>query len=94
MDIIGGRSNIISAVVHNRLKLRDDLWVSLDLHLFGRPEGANSGYTGLEGNLGMGWLIGRGLSLRGGYGLFAPAGDAFGTARPAHFGELELRYTR
>lgn len=92
-DIMGGRSNVVSGVLHAWASLADGLGANLDVHVFARPEGATSGYQGLEADLGLGWTIGRGLVLRGNYSLFVPAEDAFGTTTPAHFAELELRYT-
>ncbi|MCA9575899.1 MAG: alginate export family protein [Polyangiales bacterium] len=91
-DIMGGRSNVISGILHGRVSLTDSAWASLDVHLFARPEAAER-FQGAEADLGVGWTIGRGLTLRGNYSIFVPAEDAFSTREPAHFAELELRYT-
>lgn len=96
-DVMGGRSNVAgpnllaTANIGERLKLR------LDGHIFFQPEGLE-GYAGSEVDLGVVFVIARGLALRNTYSLFLPSEDAFpvgGVADhdPIHLYELELRYT-
>ena len=92
-DIMGARTNVVSGVFHAWGQLAEGLTGNIDVHVFARPEGATSGYSGLETDVGLGWTIGRGLVLRGVYALFVPSDEAYATSTPAHFAELELRYT-
>lgn len=92
-DIMGARSNVVAGVLHAWGQLAEGLTGNIDVHVFARPEGATSGYSGLETDVGLGWTIGRGLVLRGMYALFVPSEDAYATSSPAHYAELELRYT-
>ncbi len=105
-DIIGGRTNITGGVLHLTLKPAQRWTLSLDGHLFVRPEDTRvvnpadpmdvtiieSGMAGVEGDLGAAYSLGEGLAVRTNYSLFLPNEDWYGGSDPVHFWELELRY--
>ena len=90
-DIIGGRSNIVTGVLHLSTTPCTRWKFYLDSHLFARPK-PDLELNGGEFDIGAIFTIGKGLKTRAGYSLFIPANDAFASADPAHFTELELRY--
>jgi len=97
MDVMGARTNVASLVGKARAKPMEDLSLALDLHVFSRPEtsGGIDGYTGFESDLWAKVRLGEGLTLSALYGLFVPNDTGpFVEDQTAHYGELQLRYTR
>ncbi|MDH5492730.1 MAG: alginate export family protein [Myxococcales bacterium] len=96
-DIIGGRTNIMGGVLHAKFKALEALTLSLDTHLFMRPQEVGApgtdGYAGTEFDLGANYAFGRGLGLRAGYALFLPSDTIYGISDPAHFFELQFGFT-
>lgn len=90
-DIIGGRTNVGSVVAHVQLHPVTQVALSVDGHVFFRPEGTR-GYVGSEIDTGAAWHIGHGLVFRGMYALFIPDASAYPSDVPAHYLEVELRY--
>ncbi len=102
-DIMGGRANVASGVLHLMAQPTADIKAMIDAHYFSRlqdtrinpmtMEAEGSGYAGFEIDAGLSYALGTGLAARGLYGLFLPGEDVFGADRdPAHFVEVELRY--
>jgi len=98
MDIMGGRANVGSGVLHLTAQPTADIKAMIDAHYFSRLEATtamtdNSGFAGFEIDAGLSYALGTGLAVRGLYGLFVPGEDVFGADRdPAHFVEIELRH--
>ncbi|MDH5672570.1 MAG: alginate export family protein [Myxococcales bacterium] len=94
MDVIGGRSNVISGVLHLSGKATSALSFGLDGHIFSRPQtpamGAD-GYAGSELDFIIKHSLGQGLGLRGVYGLFLPP-DSAPSQDAVHYLEVELGY--
>jgi len=96
------RTNVVSGVLHLTLKPVADLAIQIDGHVFSRPEAPNamldSGFAGAEIDAGLAYMLGKGLVLRGLYGVFLPDDDFYpvgavmASADPAHYLEVELRY--
>ena len=77
MDLVGGRTNVMGAVVHLLYKVNPQWRISIDGHMFMRaevPEGADS-TLGYEIDNGVVYLIGGGLKLRLGFDIFIYAND-------------------
>ena len=99
MDVIGGRTNIGSGVLHARFKA-GDFTLKFDMHTFFRPETAEGqeSFAGVEGNLNVIYLITKGMTLRAMYAAFIPGSDHYFTATddglssvsdPAHYVEVQ-----
>ena len=94
-DVMGGRSNVASGVLHVTGKPLPQLAVNLDLHVFARPErpaGAADNYAGAEGDLNLVWAPAEGLRGRVMYALFVPNAGFFPSSDPVHYLEIELGY--
>jgi hypothetical protein len=103
MDVIGPRTNVLSAALHVSLAASDALKLALDLHHFSRPEAnaaGKDGGVGQELDVNVLYAIGGGASVRGLYGVFLPRED-FWTAGnvtddvagdPLHFIEVQFGY--
>lgn len=94
MDIIGGRSNVASANLKGRWKVRTDVVAAADAHMFWRLEapGADS-FTAVEADLWMLYKLGGGLGLRGQYSMLFPSEEgAYGSDYLVHYGEVQLRF--
>jgi hypothetical protein len=94
-DVMGGRSNVASGVLHITGKPLPQLAIHLDLHVFARPErpaGAVDNYAGAEGDLNVIWTPAEGLRGRVMYALFVPNAGFFPTDEPIHYLEVELGY--
>jgi len=99
MDIIGIRSNIADAALRLSYASPATMVFRLDVHNFFRPQDANAvamgkqnGYVGSEANLNVIHKLGKGLTLRGLYGVFVPNEDIYPSDSTAHYVELEMRY--
>ena len=93
-DVMGGRSNVVSGVLHLVLKPMQKLALSVDTHLFARPHpipGAD-GYSGTEVDAQVLWKPLPGLRARAMYAVFVPNEGAFGSNDPVHYLELEVGY--
>jgi hypothetical protein len=94
-DVMGGRSNVASGVLHITGKPLPQLAIQLDWHVFARPErpaGAVDNYAGTEGDLNVIWTPAEGLRGRVMYALFIPNAGFFPTDEPIHYLEIELGY--
>ena len=101
MDIIGARTNIAGGALHASYAVTSDWKLGADARFFTRPENAagavmgtviNSGYAATEIDLGLSYLVAKGLVVRGAYDVFLPNKDRYGTTDAVHFVETELRY--
>jgi hypothetical protein len=103
MDVIGPRTNILTAVLHLKYAIVEPLTLSVDGHFFSRPEaGADDkdGTVGEEVDVNLAYAIGKGFSVRGLYGIFLPSEDFWETkvteagaeGDALHYFELQLGY--
>jgi Alginate export len=99
MDVMGPRSNIADAAFRWSYAITGETTAKFDFHNFFRPQDANpiltgkqDGYAGSEANLNLAHKLGKGLVVRGLYGLFLPNKDVYGIKDVAHYLEAELRY--
>jgi Alginate export len=99
MDVMGPRSNITDGAFRLSYAFTGETTAKFDFHNFFRPQDANpvlaakqDGYAGSEANLNVAHRLGKGLVMRGLYGLFLPNKDVFGRNDTAHYLEVELRY--
>ena len=99
------RTNVASGVLHLTLKPTAEVSIQLDGHLFTRLKGMTAagkdgGFAGAEVDTGIGYALGKGLSLKALYALFVPGKDFYpqgptamtADEKLAHYLELELRY--
>ena len=110
------RTNVMSGVLHITATPIKPLTIQADGHVFSRPEkiaaaapvmgmpsAPKSGYAGAEVDLGVSYLLAKGLKVRGLYGAFLPDSAFYPTATalaankgkspdPVHYLEIELRY--
>lgn len=97
------RTNVGSAVLHLTLKPTTELTFQIDGHVFTRmeamaPMAKDGGFAGAEVDTGVAYALGKGLSLKALYGVFAPNEDFYPQGavaddeKLAHYLELELRY--
>ena len=91
-DVIGPRSNVGGGVLHLSLKPIDRVSLSSQTHVFFRPESPGGAYAGTEIDIGGGYRLGNGLTLRTTYALFLPNDENFSSNDSIHFFELELRF--
>jgi len=93
-DVMGARSNAAGGSVNVMGKPLPQLRLSLDWHVFVRPEaGVFDNYAGTEGDLNVLWLPGSGFRIRAMYGVFIPNAGLFGPSPdPVHYVEVELGY--
>lgn len=93
-DVIGGRSNVASAIAKGRWAISPSVSVAADQHVFFRPQTAAGvdAYTGVETDIWGLWKLGRGLGLRAQYSLFVgnESGPA-GSSELVHYVETQLR---
>lgn len=99
MDVIGGRSNVASGVLHVAYAGLSPVVVKLDTHVFARPRTADgvSAYAGTELDMNVIYRLGEGLKLRAMYAVFVPGSDHYfvdGAAadEPAHYVECQFGY--
>lgn len=109
------RTNVSSGVLHVTATPIKPLTIQADGHIFARPEkiaaaaptmgaaAAKDGYAGAEIDIGVAYLLAKGLKVRGLYGAFLPDSAFYPTATalaankgkspdPVHYLEIELRY--
>ena len=94
-DVMGGRTNVATAVSSVEVKPLPELQITLDVHGFLRPRGPGDTFAGAEGDLHLIWKPGAGLRLRAMYALFVPNAGFWapgGVADPVHFLEVEVAY--
>lgn len=93
-DVMGARSNAAGGSLNVAGKPIPQLRLSLDWHLFVRPEaGGVDNYAGTEGDLHVIWTPGAGFRVRAMYGLFVPNEGPFGPSPdPVHYIEVEVGY--
>jgi hypothetical protein len=103
MDVIGGRTNVSSAVLHLKVTPVEPLSLLVDGHYFARPErGADRKHGGAGGEIDANvvYAIGKGASLRGLYGVFLPnedfwskkSPDPANAGTPLHYVEVQFGY--
>lgn len=102
-DIIGGRTNVASAVLHLKIAPAKPLTLSFDGHYFTRPQAGADGKDGSAGqelDTQVLYAIGGGAALRAMYGVFVP-NEGFWEAKATspdvagdalHFFELQFGY--
>ena len=101
-DIVGGRTNIASAVLHLQYSPVEPLKLSLDAHYFSRletPAGIDSSMGG-EIDTNVLYAFGAGASVRGMYAIFLPNDDHWTSdgvdadvaGEPMHYFELQFGY--
>jgi len=89
-------------VLHATFAATDALKLQLHGHVFMRPEERMNtvtmepvdGFAAAEVDVGAAYTLGTGLAARVGYGLFLPQEDYYGVTDPAHFLEVELKFTQ
>lgn len=94
MDFIGGRTNVAGAVLHVAYAPIPVFTISLDGHMFFRPEKTattEDGYQGTEIDFGLLWKPGKIFGVRAAYDIFLA--DSKVSDDLLHFVELELRAT-
>lgn len=89
-DVMGGRSNVGTAVLHAQLKPMSTLLLSLDGHLFTRPQNAGDAYWGFETDLNVIWKPLPGLRARAMVGVFVPNEDVWGDDEVVRYVEVEV----
>lgn len=103
MDVMGPRTNVLTAALHLSYAVSDALKLALDAHHFSRPEANAAGKDGAVGqelNLNVAYAIGGGAAVRGLYGVFLPNEDywtggsvaASDAGDALHFFELQFGY--
>jgi hypothetical protein len=103
MDVMGGRTNVSSAVLHLAVLPVEPLAIALDGHYFARPElGTDGKHGGAGGEIDTNvvYTIGKGATLRGLYGVFLPnedfwskkAPDRTNAGTPLHYVEVQFGY--
>jgi hypothetical protein len=95
MDLMGGRTNAMGAMVRARANASKQLNLGADVHYFLRPETAMGvdSYAGLEVNAWNLYKMGKGLGLRTAYHIFLPNETGpFGNDQVAHYIEIQFRY--
>lgn len=103
MDVIGPRTNVLSAALHASYAATEALKIMLDAHYFRRPErnaAGKRGTVGRELNLNVAYALGGGASLRGLYGVFLPRQGFYTSAsvtpedagRTMHYVEAQFGY--
>lgn len=92
MDVVGGRSNVWSAMAKLQAKLGESSVLNVDYHYFGRHYvPAQLGKrVGSEVDTYLVHKFGGPLSARALYGIFLPNQGHFGSSNAAHYGEAEL----
>jgi hypothetical protein len=91
MDIIGARKNVAGGALHLGYKAAKKWKLRADSQMFWRVEdGGGDSYVGTEVYGGLVRILGAGLTMRGGYGIFLPNGDDDSLR---HFVEIELKHT-
>lgn len=90
MDFIGGRTNVLGGALLASAAFGERWTAYAHVFEFHRPrDGAQaSGRVGTEVDAGARYAVGRGVGLRGGYGLFVPDEDV--SSELLHFVEFEL----
>ncbi len=97
MDVIGFRTNIVSASAGVGAKITDSTMFKLDGHIFqrleepslGRAPDASSDFAGTEVNVQLDQKIGGPAYLHGLYGIFLPNEDHYGTSEAIHYTEIQ-----
>jgi len=104
MDVVGPRTNVVSAVMHVSYSPMVGLKLSVDTHYFSRPRADASGakgHMGTEMDTNLSYAFGNGASARGMYGVFIPEKSFFLTktnvspgyaGRTIRYFELQLGY--
>lgn len=99
MDIMGGRSNVASGVLHLAYSGIESFVFKADAHVFLRPQTADGqkGYAGSEVDLNAIYIVGAGMKLRVMYAAFIPGEDHFFVAAApakdvAHYVEAQFGY--
>ncbi len=94
MDIIGGRSNLTSGVLHVAYKGVERFIFKLDAHMFLRPQTIDPqpSYAGSEVDINAIYVIGKGTKFRLMYAIFLPGSDAYASNDAAHYVEAQLGY--
>src|SRR5690606_37363667 len=97
MDVIGFRTNILSANADVDVMITPSTTFKVTGHLFarmeenglGRSPDATSDFAGYEVDTQVMQKIGGPFLLRGLYGIFLPNEDHYGTDEPIHYTEIE-----
>lgn len=99
MDIMRLRSNAAGGVFHGMIKPIKGLKLATQVHLFLRPQlpdgmgGADFKMVGSEVDLIAVYALGKGLNLRGDWGIFLPTEDGYGADQdPAFLTMITLGY--
>lgn len=96
MDVIGLRTNVVSANLKVALKLGETMGLNVDGHLFMRPQDGGLGridndvsLAGYEVDAGLAKKLGKHGTIRGLYGIFIPTADHYASNSAAHYLEIE-----
>jgi len=95
MDVIGGRTNVLSANVKVKQKLTSSLTFKVDGHVFARPEEGglgsvdDSGMAGTEVDTQLVQKLGKYTHVRGLYGVFIPSSGHYRSDDLVHFAEFQ-----
>jgi len=105
MDIIGTRTNVMSALVKAQINFTESFGLNVEGDLFIRPEAGGLGrvdndtatpgvqndnnYAGFLVNAGLAKKWGKAAQVRGLYGIFVPGKDHYASNESAHYLEIE-----
>jgi len=96
MDVIGLRTNVASAILKTQFNFTKTFGLSVDGHVFFRPEDGGLGrvnndnsLAGFEVDAGLAKKIGKYALVRGLYGIFIPGQDHYASNVAAHYVEVE-----